>query len=99
MMQVSLSRLAIFGISSLMRTPGVEVWIDRNGPPVTAPGLGSKVSSWLAPPASQRRMQRLPLRRSSLATAGEPSTWMPVMSATRRRTGGDAERCAGTRAG
>ena len=39
--------------------PGTAVGIDRNGPPVAAPGLGSHVSSWLAPPASQSRMHAL----------------------------------------
>ncbi len=36
--------------------PGTDVGIERNGPPVGVPGLGSQVSSWLEPPASQSRM-------------------------------------------
>ena len=31
--------------TDMMGAPGTEVWIERNGPPVTAPGLGSQVSS------------------------------------------------------
>ena len=59
-------RLAISGISSLIRTPGMSVPISVNGPPVGAPGLGSHVSNWLAPPASQRRMTRLLVFLSAL---------------------------------
>ena len=32
-----------------MCVPGTEVGIAWNGPPVSVPGLGSQVSSWLAP--------------------------------------------------
>ena len=52
--------------------PGTEVGIARNGPPVAAPGLGSQVSSWLAPPASQSRMTRFCCFFSSPASAGVP---------------------------
>ncbi len=30
--------------------PGTDVLIARNGPPVSVPGLGSQLSSWLKPP-------------------------------------------------
>ena len=40
-------RWAIFGISSEIWIPGTAVGIDRNGPPVGVPGLGSHVSNWL----------------------------------------------------
>src|SRR5579864_3846360 len=54
----------------------------RNGPPVLTPGFGSKVSSWLAPPASQSMMQRFCCCLSSAAMAGdERMELMPVMSA------------------
>ncbi len=59
MMQVWSIRWAIFGISSEISIPATDVWMERNGPPVSAPGLGSHVSNWLAPPASQSRMTRL----------------------------------------
>src|SRR4051794_27070141 len=45
--------VAVLGKSSEILTPGTLVAIDRNGPPVSVFGLGSQVSSWLAPPASQ----------------------------------------------
>ena len=41
-----------------------------NGPPVSVPGLGSQVSSWLTPPASQMTSTRFAARCSSLAAAG-----------------------------
>src|SRR5262245_53391881 len=45
--------------------PGTEVLIDFVSPPLAWPGLGSKVSNWLGPPAIQRRMQAFPaLRRA-----------------------------------
>ena len=69
-MQVWSIRAAIFGISSEMWMPGTEVGIDRNGPPVGAPGLGSQVSSWLEPPASQSRMTCFCFCFSSAASAG-----------------------------
>ena len=56
MLRTSASRcicMAVLGKSSEIRTPGTVVSIDRNGPPVSVLGLGSQVSSWLAPPASQ----------------------------------------------
>ena len=70
MMQVWSIRWAIFGISSEMWMPGTDVGIDRNGPPVGVPGLGSHVSSWLDPPASQSRMTRFSFRFSSPASTG-----------------------------
>ena len=53
-----------------VRAPGTSVWIARNGPPVVAPGFGSHVSSWLAPPASHSRMTRFCVFFSSPARAG-----------------------------
>src|SRR5262245_53305918 len=81
MMQVWFVRLAICGISSLMATPGTLVLMARNGPPVAAPGLGSNVSSWLAPPASHSRMTRFCCCFSSLARAGSWSTFRAVIAA------------------
>ncbi len=43
------------------------VW---NGPPVLVPGLGSQVSSWLAPPASQITRTRFSFLAISAAEAG-----------------------------
>ena len=42
---------AVLGNSSEMCVPGTEVGIARNGPPVSVPGFGSQLSSWLSPPA------------------------------------------------
>ena len=70
MMHVWSIRWAIFGISSEIWTPGTAVGIERNGPPVGVPGLGSQVSSWLEPPASQSRMTRFSFRLSSPASTG-----------------------------
>jgi hypothetical protein len=64
-----------------MWTPGTAVWIERNGPPVGAPGFGSHVSSWLAPPASQSRITRFCCFFISPARAELASRSMPVMSA------------------
>ena len=47
------------------------VSIDRNGPPVSVFGLGSQVSSWLAPPASQITRTCFCFRASSAETDGE----------------------------
>ena len=38
--------------------PGTEVSIDRNGPPVSVPGLGSQLSSWLKPPCMLKTTTR-----------------------------------------
>ena len=67
---MSFMRFAICGISSLMWTPGTEVGMAANGPPVGRPGFGSHVSNWLAPPASQSRMTLLPLALSVSFSAG-----------------------------
>ncbi len=81
MMQVFSMRWAIRGISSEISIPGTEVAIERNGPPVDVPGLGSHVSSWLEPPANHSRITRLFFRFSSLASAGCFKTSRSVMSA------------------
>ena len=80
-MQVSFIRFAIFGINSEMLMPGTDVGIDRNGPPVGVPGLGSQVSSWLEPPASQSRITRFCCDLSAPAKAGCLRTSSTVMSA------------------
>ena len=49
-------RRAVCGRSSQTCVPGTDVGIARNGPPVSVPGFGSHVSSWLAPPASHKVM-------------------------------------------
>src|SRR4051794_28330041 len=81
MMQAWFIRFAICGISSLMATPGTLVLMARNGPPVAAPGLGSNVSSWLAPPASHSRMTRFCCCFSSFARAGSWRTFNAVIAA------------------
>src|SRR6185312_8071039 len=48
---------ASFGKCSAMRMPGVLVSMPLMGPPLSVPGLGSKVSIWLGPPFIQSRMQ------------------------------------------
>jgi hypothetical protein len=50
--------LAVCGSSSQMRVPGTAVGIEANGPPVSVPGLGSQVSSWLTPPARKMTSTR-----------------------------------------
>ena len=62
--------MAVLGISSEIRTPGTLVSIERNGPPVSVLGLGSQVSSWLAPPASQITSICRCLLAMSAATTG-----------------------------
>src|SRR5262245_53792019 len=57
---------ATWGRCSLMRMPGTAVWISLNGPPLACPGLRSKVSIWLGPPAIHSRMHDR-LRRGSFA--------------------------------
>ncbi len=56
-----------------MRNPGTSVWMERNGPPVLAPGFGSQVSSCDAPPASHRRMTRFWVFFSALFTSAAAS--------------------------
>src|SRR5262245_2631053 len=45
--------------------PGTLVAVSLNGPPLACPGLRSKVSSWLGPPAIHSRMHDR-LRRGSV---------------------------------
>ena len=92
MMQVWSIRWAILGISSEMWMPGTAVGIDRNGPPVGVPGLGSHVSSWLEPPASQSRMTRLSL---PLELASEHGALEHV---EHRHVGGESRGAGGDRA-
>src|SRR5947209_7248875 len=47
------------GKFSLIWMPGTDVSIGRNGPLLSVPGLGSKVSLWLGPPSIHRTMHRL----------------------------------------
>src|SRR5262245_6350181 len=61
--------------------PGSAVGIARYGPPVGLPGLGSNVSSWLAPPASHSKITRLSPRFNSLASSGLRNTSSAVISA------------------
>src|SRR5207253_10449232 len=53
---------AVRGISSETDVPGTLVAIARKGPPVSVPGLGSHVSSWLAPPRSEEHTSELQSR-------------------------------------
>src|SRR6266545_1277512 len=57
--------------------------MERNGPPVVAPGFGSHVSSCDAPPASHNRMTRFCDFLSALFTSGAASALSAVMSAAR----------------
>ena len=50
-------------------TPDTAVPMALNSPPVGRPGLGSKVSMWLGPPAMYSRMQALCLVPFSAAWA------------------------------
>ena len=50
-----------------MEMPGTDVSMALVSPPCAVPGLGSKVSSWLGPPAIQSRMQAICRFRSSSA--------------------------------
>ncbi len=49
--------LARFGRCSLIFTPGAEVSIGLNSPPLAWPGFRSKVSVWLGPPVIHSKMQ------------------------------------------
>ncbi len=69
--------------------PGTDVGIERNGPPVSVPGLGSQVSSWLEPPASQSRMTCFPL---ALEVGGHRRRLQDV---ERRHVGGEGRGTGG----
>src|SRR5262249_60835233 len=63
---------------SAMAIPGDAVGMDLVGPWVSAPGLGSKVSNWLGPPAIHRRMHdRCDLRSSSACSCRQSSHELP----------------------
>jgi hypothetical protein len=47
---------AKFGHSSQISIPGTAVAMGLKGPPCSVPGLRSKVSLWLGPPAIHSRM-------------------------------------------
>ena len=79
--------MAVRGSSSEIRTPGTLVSIDRNGPPVSVLGLGSQVSSWLAPPASQITSTCRSFLASSAAIAGLVKLASPVRPSARARGG------------
>src|SRR4051812_29133359 len=51
--------LANCGRCSLILMPGTLVLIGLKGPPLSVPGLRSKVSLWLGPPSIHKRMQDL----------------------------------------
>ena len=57
-------------IKLLKWTPGSFVGIERNGPALIRPGLGSHVSNWLGAPQSHKRMHRLAVRLACWAKAG-----------------------------
>ncbi len=92
MMQVRSIRAAIFGISSEMWTPGTEVGIERNGPPVGVPGLGSQVSSWLEPAGQPEQNDVLP---PLLQLGGQRRGLQDV---ERRHVRGERRRAGGQRA-
>src|SRR5438132_7066008 len=82
--------LASRGRCSLIRMPGIDVWISLKGPPLTCPGFRSKVSIWLGPPVIHRRMQAL--RRFGCAAAAfarasnHPETQQPAAPADVKRS-------------
>ena len=53
-----------------MWTPGTDVGMARNGPPVAVPGFGSQLSSCERPPARLMTIIRFCARVISAATAG-----------------------------
>ena len=61
----------------------------RNGPPVARPGLGSHVSSWLAPPASHSRMTRFSLLLQFRCQSGA------LQGIQHRHVGGERHRAGG----
>src|SRR5579885_2005844 len=77
--------LAISGQCSAIWTPGTAVSMALVGPPVEAPGFGSKVSNCEGPPCMNSRMQERPFLRSSSAwrrTASiQPSALTPAAPA------------------
>src|SRR4051812_43070555 len=62
---------AVFGISSEMWTPGIDVAIVRNGPPNVVFGFGSQLSNWLIPPSIQTKTICLSFAAASAATTGD----------------------------
>jgi hypothetical protein len=59
--------LAVWSQPSAIEMPGTAVSMSFVSPPFLCPGLGSNVSSWLGPPAIQRRMHDICRCRSSSA--------------------------------
>ena len=57
--------------------PGTDVLIARNGPPVSVPGLGSQLSSWLNPPCMLKRTTRFWSLLSCAAAAGRAKKSRP----------------------
>ena len=72
--KVSLSALdARRGSSSQISIPGTLVEMDLYLPPVSVPGFGSNVSSWLGPPFIHKNRQRLaPLASSAANMRSKP---------------------------
>src|SRR5204862_533899 len=61
---------AVWGRSSLTWMPVTEVGIARKGPPVSVPGFGSQLSSWLRPPCISITTMRFCSPASRRAWAG-----------------------------
>src|ERR1019366_2163842 len=98
---ISCARSASRGRCSLSVMPGTRVLRALNEPPVGLPGLGSKVSMWLGPPLSHKRMQA-PAGRAGLAanarggaeareTIAPKMELIPARRRSRRANGGASE--------
>lgn len=61
--------------------PGTLVGTVPNGPPVGAPGLGSKVSNWLGAPLIRTKMTRLAGLRTREGEVGGCATAAPAAAA------------------
>src|SRR5262245_39609878 len=70
---------ATSGRCSEISIPGALVFVAAKGPPVSVPGLGSHVSSWLGAPIIHRRMQRFAL--AILVTVSWPHRGRPNLAA------------------
>ena len=89
--------LAVCSQPSAIEMPGTDVSMALVAPPCSVPGLGSKVSSWLGPPAIQSRMQAICRFRSSSACRAIRSVKLTGTTPSRRQPGrAPAQRPGGT---
>ena len=87
--------LAVCSQPSAIWMPGTAVSIALVSPPLSVPGLGSKVSSWLGPPAIQSRMQAICRFRSSSACRAIRSVKLTGRPEARRAPGRRPQRTRG----